>query len=106
MILILGGAFQGKEDFARARFGEDREYLVGIQDEFRLNRDKLISEIEDSLESDPDMIIIANEIGSGIVPMEKEERIYREEYGRYLCELAKKAEEVWRVFAGIGTRIK
>lgn len=54
----------------------------------------------------PDMTIISDEIGSGIVPMDAFERAWREETGRELIRLAAKAESVVRVVAGIGQRIK
>ena len=54
----------------------------------------------------PDCIIISDEIGNGIVPMEHEEREYREMTGRLLCELANKADRVERIVCGIGERIK
>lgn len=54
----------------------------------------------------PDCIIISDEIGNGIVPIDAFEREYRERTGRILVEIAKKAEEVERVICGIGQRIK
>ena len=54
----------------------------------------------------PDCILICDEIGNGIVPMEAEERIYRERTGRILEQLAAQADEVVRVVCGIGQKIK
>ena len=62
--------------------------------------------IEDFLKEHPDGILICDEIGNGIVPMEAEERIYRERTGRILERLAAQADEVVRVVCGIGQRIK
>lgn len=53
-----------------------------------------------------DCIVISDEIGNGIVPMEQEEREYRERTGRILTELAAKAERVERVLCGLGQRLK
>ena len=58
------------------------------------------------LERHPDCIIISDEIGNGIVPLDGFEREYRERTGRMLVELADRAEEVIRVICGIGQRIK
>ena len=58
------------------------------------------------IEETPNLCIISDEIGNGIVPMEKEERIYREETGRILCKIAGKAESVERVVCGISVKIK
>lgn len=54
----------------------------------------------------PRLIIISDEVGNGIVPMEKEEREYRERLGRILCSLAEEAVRVERIICGIGQRIK
>ena len=53
-----------------------------------------------------DRILVTDEIGYGIVPIDPFEREYREETGRICCLLAEKSEEVWRVCCGIGTRLK
>lgn len=63
-------------------------------------------EIYDFVEKYPDCVIISDEVGNGIVPIEAFEREYRERMGRILVELAKKAEEVERVICGIGQKIK
>ncbi len=51
-------------------------------------------------------VVISNEIGYGIVPMDKFERRYRELTGRICCDIAKESKEVHRVVCGIGTIIK
>ena len=51
-------------------------------------------------------IMISDEIGNGIVPVEVFEREYRERTGRILVDLAREAEEVERVLCGIGQKIK
>lgn len=52
------------------------------------------------------LLIISNEVGCGIVPVDAIEREYRERLGRYLCSLAKRAGRVERIICGIGQRIK
>ena len=54
----------------------------------------------------PDLILITDEIGSGIIPMDEDLRDYREVHGRVCCDLAAAAQEVYRVSCGIGVRIK
>ena len=51
-------------------------------------------------------IVIMNEIGSGIIPLDKSEREWREISGRAGCIIADKAIEVVRVCCGIATVIK
>ena len=58
------------------------------------------------LEKHPDTVIICDEVGNGIVPLDSFEREYRERLGRLLCEIAAKAERVERIVCGIGQRIK
>ena len=62
--------------------------------------------IRSLMQDNPDVILICDEVGGGIVPVDKEERAYRECVGRVLCELAKEAESVERVYCGIGQTIK
>ena len=58
------------------------------------------------LEKHPDTVIICDEVGNGIVPLDSFEREYRERLGWLLCEIAAKAERVERIVCGIGQRIK
>lgn len=54
----------------------------------------------------PNLIVISDEVGNGIVPMSEEERVYREQTGRSLVWLAARASRVERIFCGIGQVIK
>lgn len=58
------------------------------------------------MEENPQRILVTDEIGYGIVPVDGFERRYREETGRICCMAAKEAEQVWRVCCGMGQRIK
>lgn len=124
MILIIGGHAQGKLDFAK-KLGETEECVNGescnitdifdlkIIDNLHILIKKMIEQgiepvafIEESIERLKDKIIISNEIGLGVVPIDKNERIWREATGRVCCYLAKEANEVFRVYAGIPQKIK
>ena len=70
------------------------------------NAEELERKIMQLAEDVPDAIIICNEIGCGIVPLDKAERLYRELTGRILVKLASKAEKVVRITCGIPQRIK
>ena len=123
MILIYGGAYQGKLEYAKNNYdiknvsecsdGADPDFscdaIHGL-DEFvlecvRSGRDatEYFREHEPELQ---DTVIIANDISSGIVPMDKDVRAAREMNGRLLIYLASRADEVIRVFCGIGKKIK
>ena len=49
---------------------------------------------------------IGSEVGSGVVPIDTNDREYREAVGRALCVIAQEAESVIRCVCGIGVRIK
>lgn len=54
----------------------------------------------------PNTILICDELGNGIVPLEKMDRIWREQTGRLMIELAGQAERVERILCGLGQRLK
>ena len=108
MIMITGGSFQGKTDFAKSHF-PDRERIVHFEEEIlkciRENKDPQ-KYTEHVIEQHPHAVVLMDEIGNGIVPVEKEERVWREAAGRAGCILAEHSEEVYRVMVGMGVRIK
>ncbi len=126
MILVIGGAYQGKLEYVRRRFhiqseevfdGEMDSYDMLVRKKVILNFHLLIKrylndgmavfdEVDKILAQNPDLIIITDEIGYGIVPLDPFDRRYREETGRVCCYLAKEASEVIRVLCGIPTKIK
>lgn len=130
MILITGGAFQGKLEAAEELFlekesGKEPLVLEGTQKELeRLQKADIIHDfhlwirgiLEESkdpyemteklLETNPSVIIILNQMGCGIVPIEPFDRKYRETVGRIGCLLAQKAEEVYLLNCGIARRLK
>ncbi len=127
MKLIIGGYAQGKLDYVLAKY-QLQENVVwdGILPDNAALRDKQVivnhfhqwvkqrildggcpeEEILSFLDNYKNCIIICDEIGNGIVPIDEFEREYRERVGRILIELAKRAEEVERVLCGIGQKIK
>ncbi len=127
MKLIIGGCAQGKLDYARERCGgkayrvwdgripqdgSQAEETVIVNHLHLWVRERMEAggdpkrEIRNFLDRYPGCVIICDEIGNGIVPVEAFERAYRERTGGILRMLAKEAEEVVRVICGIGQRIK
>ena len=51
-------------------------------------------------------VVMAVEVGGGVVPIDPAERAAREAAGRLACLLAQRAETVVRVFCGIPTVLK
>lgn len=125
MIFIFGGKYQGKTAYALARYGETlkicdlakepvakmyrADIIKNIQEGVRkLLREELspLAYFKENLSSLRDKILIGTEIGCGIVPLKEEERIWRDETGRLYQLLAKEAQKVERVWAGIPIKIK
>lgn len=127
MELYIGGRTQGKLDYVLAKkacaldcvIEEDDDFMVSLWEEkYIINhfhtwfRHQLIqghqpeAQMQTVLETYPDVIVISDEVGNGIVPLDPFEREYRERLGRCLCFLASKANVVERIFCGIGQRIK
>lgn len=67
---------------------------------------EILAELLDIDQRHDKVCFICDEIGNGIVPIEKAERDYREVTGRILTELAEQAETVVRILCGLGQCIK
>ncbi|MDD2979664.1 MAG: bifunctional adenosylcobinamide kinase/adenosylcobinamide-phosphate guanylyltransferase [Hespellia sp.] len=130
MILIIGGAYQGKKAYARDLFGGSfidgakcpleelfscrgiyyfHEYVKRwMESERTLEKGTELDEVlaNQIIQQNPEVVIISNEIGCGIVPMDAGERRWRELVGRTMTHLAAFSGEVHRVVCGIGTVIK
>lgn len=63
-------------------------------------------EIQSWLEKWKDAVVISQEVGCGLVPVEPEQRRFREAVGRLNCLLAESAETVERVCCGLGMQLK
>ena len=61
---------------------------------------------EELAKKNPEVILISNELGYGVVPVDPFDRQYREAVGRTCEKLAAFAEEVHRVVCGLGLVIK
>lgn len=62
--------------------------------------------MEELIAKNPSAIIICNEVGYGIVPADRTDRLYRETVGRCLCRLADGSASVVRIVCGLGMKIK
>ncbi len=124
MRLVIGGYAQGKLSYVLRTYRLDEGQVVRSEMPEGTNKTVVFNhlhswvkerilaggnperELETMIERWTDCILISDEIGNGIVPLEAGEREYRERLGRMLVEIAKRAESVERVFCGIGQRIK
>ena len=111
LIMIIGGMAQGKHAFA-AQFTHARcidGLAAQIRDAVRAGRDPLAeanASVRALVTGREDIVLIYPEVGSGVVPLDPEERAWREAVGRAGCRIAAEADEVYRVVAGIAQRIK
>lgn len=103
MSVVADGADCNIEDLENAEILNHMHLLIKRYVKEGKSTDTLIDSLYDI---NPEIIIICDEVGSGIVPLEKEDRIYREAVGRVLCSAVKKAVHVERVTCGIGQCLK
>ena len=120
MILIIGGAYQGKLSFAKEAFdltdadihicdmGEidfSKRCIYGIE-EFTWGHPDPISYFREHREEWEDSVLILRDVFCGVVPMEAETRAWRQKTGRLAQYLSKEAERVSRIFCGLEQRLK
>ena len=129
MILITGGTSSGKATFARnlaARHGwsEDDiafnveellwEHVEGAGQIAPADDDAADHTSSKALPATPELIerlaakaiVTCSEVGAGIVPLDAQERAWREAVGRMSCELASQADAVVRMVCGIPVMLK
>ena len=119
MKLLFGGAYNGKLRYVREKLGINEDEIFYCKEDSIDFSKKVISGIDrliyfNALQGKESLsffkekkeLLICDEISSGIVPLKKEERLWREETGKVLQFLSKESEEVYRIFFGIGTRLK
>lgn len=124
MTLIIGGAWQGKLDFAKENFalsesdiytctGEEIDFsrkCIYNLDEFTLNcirRDASAVEYFKAHREDwADSVIICQDVTCGVVPLGLEMRRWRDETGKLCQYLAANADRVSRIFCGLEQRLK
>lgn len=111
MVFIVGGVFQGKEAYAQAHFSGEYRILNRYHETVRRQLKEGKNPLEEAERllaqaGAEKLIIICDEVGCGLVPVDAFERNWREQVGRTCCYLASRADQVVRVVCGIGTRIK
>ena len=129
MILIIGGAYQGKKEFVKKEFHLDEKDIYEINNDSIIDisnkanikcfnhferiinsiykDNKEIKDIKDELINIVnDKIIIFEDIFSGVVPMNKVLRIKREMAGMLVNFLANDSNEIYEIKLGISRRLK
>lgn len=103
MILIIGGSSSGKRDYARSLGYSDTDISQNVWELVRNNPENADMLLETLIQLP---VVICDEVGSGIVPVERKERDARDACGRLCIALAIRAERVVRMVAGIPTVLK
>ena len=110
MDLIIGGAYQGKLAYAMEHFHLTQEDLAHYDGGFDTSR-RCICYLEEAVyaavaagepvvlpDLRPDAVVLCTDVSCGVVPMDKTQRLWREEVGRAVCALARQADSVTRIF--------
>jgi adenosyl cobinamide kinase/adenosyl cobinamide phosphate guanylyltransferase len=125
MHLIIGGKYMGKLKYAQNLYGEDISICdLSIAEPEEMFDARIVTNLQDgtrhmlqkgmsvreffaiNLRRLEDKILIGDEIGSGIVPLDPFERLWRDETGFLYQTLAERACRVDRVWAGLPCRLK
>lgn len=126
MILIIGGNSQGKLEFAQSLLNvQDTDITDGsccpFADAFhrpvlnhlhllikRLRQEGLdhLSFVLEGIENNKNITVICDELSTGVIPIKREDREIQEQIGRLQCEIAQRAEKVYRVYCSIPVLIK
>ena len=113
MILVVGGAFSGKREYVKSLGYKDSDIADGV-----LNEKPVVYNLQNLVTASPESaqhltesllsksVVICNETGSGIIPIDKIDSECREATGRLCIILAQNAEKVVRIVCGIPTVIK
>lgn len=116
MILVTGACSSGKRTFVRS-LGYEWDAMVDARDclweDARVvyNAQELVRNPEADLELLFDclknkQVVVCTEVGCGIVPLERADRVWREHAGRLSCMLADEANAVVRMVCGIAVTLK
>ncbi len=100
MIFITGPLYSGKRTFAQKLPGQclaDVQELAAGANDLTALADRLAGQYD---------ILIATEVGGGVVPVDAGQRAAREAAGRLACLLAARADCVVQMFCGIPTILK
>ncbi|MBP3879053.1 MAG: bifunctional adenosylcobinamide kinase/adenosylcobinamide-phosphate guanylyltransferase [Lachnospiraceae bacterium] len=135
MVFVTGPLASGKSAWVREKLGICDENMTRASDIFQAEENALesqnlypgdpekicVTDVQDLVGKSPmseeeltelaDRLagfraVIATEVGCGVIPLDRGERIWRENAGRLACLLADRADEVVLVQCGIGIPVK
>ena len=113
MILVVGGAASGKYEYIRSlgyspeQISEDvsspAPVMYALEKVVERDVEAADTLFEALLQKE---VVSCCEVGSGVIPLEKGDRAFREACGRLCVRLAREAEKVVRLVSGIPVVIK
>lgn len=105
MVFVTGPLFSGKREYVKQAFGLDDDSFsrVAVCDAQDLASGDPASVADELCKKE---IVIATEIGGGVVPADPAEREKREAAGRLACILAERADTVIRICCGLPQLLK
>ena len=125
MYLIIGGAYQGKLEYAKERFGLMNEEISDCYEDegpdfskrclYHLERYVLFclrkgidpaANIKKWHDANGDGVLICEDIFCGLVPVDEELRAWREVAGRLVAWTAENSDGVVRLFCGLPQVLK
>lgn len=123
MDFIIGGKYQGKKEYIEEHYTyttvfegavssleelEQAEVILHVHLLIRrlLKEGMSMEDISEKLGAVNAKVISGDEIGYGLVPIDKFERMYREVVGRVCCQIAQRADNVIRMVCAVPTIIK
>lgn len=122
MILIIGGAYQGKLAYTKEHYALQDDEILDCstipEGDIPTLTHRCIYHYEAYIERclaagrtpqtkfANNQIIIADDVSCGVVPIDTHLRAWREACGRAITSLALEAQEVTRIFCGIPLQLK
>lgn len=124
MILVFGGAYNGKLKYVKEKYNINNDEIFFCNDsnidyskKVICGLDRFIKEacmenmkpldiLKANISKLSDKIIICDEISSGIVPLEKSDRIWRDNTGTCLQYITESSTSVIRIFCGLEMVLK
>ena len=113
MILVIGARASGKRSYVESLGYAPQDIADGVLDE-----KPVLYNLQDLTLPDPEgapalydrllekQVVVCDEVGSGVIPIDKGQRLGREATGRLCCRLAAQAEKVVRLVCGVPQVIK
>lgn len=113
MMLVIGARASGKYRYVRGLGYAESDISDG-----EINDRRVVYNLQNIVFADPSgsamlleqllqkEVVVCDEVGSGVIPVDQAQREAREATGRLCCRLAEQAETVVRIVCGIATVIK